>query len=180
MDRYIIPFTALFFVWTFPIGLTKLLEVKIFRWAPVLVSLMVLLFIFPLVRVASYFNLLAAGDTRLTAAKWLERHDYSHWRIAREIHVTPLLPPGYGKPVLEEWTVGIHSIDDLKKQGVDMLIISPQNRFMFRADSRVFRNYTSYLDSLQLVAHFESVHRLVTYNPEIDILLLPSPMQHDR
>ncbi len=173
MDRYIIPCTTLFFVWTFPLGLERILQYRLSSSLVIRIALMILLFVFPAYKVASYFDLLAAGDTRLAAAAWLKQYDYSKHGIAREIHDTPLLPAGYCKPVVEEWIVGNYSIDDLRKRGVDMVMISSGHRFLFTPGSRVFRNYESFLDSLQPIAHFESNRKLVTYNPEIDILLLP-------
>ena len=69
--------------------------------------------------------------------------------------------------------LGNHSIDDLRTRGIDVVMISGGHRFLFNPGSRVFKNYRAFLDSLTPVAHFESARKLVTYNPDIDILLVP-------
>jgi len=150
-----------------------LLETKALRSKVIRVGLAGVLLVFPAYRLVSYLSLVASGDTRRQAARWLATHDYSSMRIAREIHDTPLLPVGYGKPVMEEWTLGNYNISELRKRGVTMLIISPGRRFLFMKESAVYKNYMSFLDSLLSVAHFENKRSSIACNPEIEIFLVP-------
>lgn len=175
MSRYIIPVTSLFFILAFPAGLERVGAGKIVKKWFAYVGLLIVLLAYPVYRIALFYSVWSKEDTRLQARNWLVKHDYSTRNFAREIHETPLVPAHYKKPLIENWNCGRYSIGELRKKGIEMLMIS-SSYTSFARESHIYKNYQSYFDSLPLIAKFKSDddnHGLIACNPAIFIFQVP-------
>ena len=169
MARYAIPLTTIMLFSILPYGLLYVFKHPLCKSIYAKVFVCIILFAYPLYKTFGYFSVISKDDTRTMAYKWLEKQDLRTKSFAREIHYTPILPKTYRKPVIEHWYIGVNTISDLKQQGIDIVMISDQMQNGFLSGSHVTRNYKSYYDSLQLLAHFEQNPQPIPSNPTIDI-----------